>query len=508
MNKWIISLAVILPTLIEIIDTSVVNVSLGHIRGSLSAGLDEATWTITAYLVSNAIIIPITGWLSRVFGRKRYLLFSVGLFTLSSFMCGAATSLAMLVFFRVLQGIGGGALQPISLSILLETFPVAQHGMAMAIFGIGIMFGPIVGPVLGGWITDNWSWNWIFYINIPIGILSMFLIFLFIKDPPYLKRIKARIDYWGLLLIATGLGCLQVVLDKGEREDWFSSAFILRLAIISVISLIIFVIVELRSKEPVVNLRVFKNISFSSGNLIQFAAFFALFGSIVLIPMYLQQLMGYNAFLAGLALAPGGVATLITLPIVGKLVSKINPKFILTAGLFMAAYSIVTMMFFNLYVDYGTVLWSRMYLGVGMAMIFVPLTNLTLSTIRKEEMNNATGVFNLVRNLGGSFGIAFITTMLARRQQFHQLRFTEHMNHFDPRFQLAQHKAMAVLQARSGAGSEQAANGLIYGRLMRESGMAAFSDIFFLSTLLLLVVIPLVLFLKRIKHSDVTIAGH
>jgi DHA2 family multidrug resistance protein len=507
MNKWVIALSIILPTLLEIIDTSVVNVSLDHIRGSLSAGIDEATWTITAYLVSNAIIIPLAGWLSRVFGRKRYLLFSIGLFTASSFMCGAATTLGMLVFFRILQGIGGGALQPISQSILLETFPPAEHGMAMAIFGIGIMFGPIVGPVLGGWITDNWSWNWIFYINIPVGILSMILIMLFIQDPPYLKRIRASIDYWGLLFITTGLGCLQVVLDKGQREDWFSSNFIVWLSVISGVSLVSFVLVELRSKEPVVNLRVFKNISFSSGNIIQFFAFFVLFASIVLIPMYLQQLMGYNAFLAGLALAPGGVATLITLPIVGKLVSRTNPKWILTCGLLVGAYSILTMMFFNLYSEYETVLWSRVVLGVAMAMIFIPLNNLALSTIRKEEMNNATGVFNLVRNLGGSFGIAFITTILARRQQFHQARFVEHLNPFDMKYQIATQKITAVLQAK-GVASPSAANGVIYSKMMRESAMAAFSDVFFVSTLLILSVVPLVLLLRRVKHPGAAVMVH
>ncbi len=292
-------MAVVLPTLLEVIDTSVVNVSLDHIRGSLSAGIDEATWTITAYLVSNAIIIPLTGWLSRVFGRKRYLLFSVVLFTVSSFLCGSATTLSALVFFRIIQGIGGGALQPISQTILLEAFPPAEYGMAMALFGVGVMFGPIVGPVLGGWITDNWSWNWIFYINIPIGIISVLMIMLFIQDPPYLKRIKEKIDYIGLSLIVVGIGCLQVVLDKGQREDWFSSQFIMRLAILSVVCLIGFVFWELRRRVPILNLRQLKDVSFASANLIQSVTFFVLFGSILLLPLFVQQLLGYNAFLSG-----------------------------------------------------------------------------------------------------------------------------------------------------------------------------------------------------------------
>ena len=245
MNKWIVALTVMLPTLIEIIDTSVVNVSLDHIRGSLSAGIDESTWTITSYLVSNAIIIPMTGWLSRLLGRKRYLIYSISLFTLSSFLCGAAWNLQSLVFFRILQGIGGGALQPISQSILLETFPRRQHGMAMALFGVGIMFGPIVGPVLGGWITDNWSWHWIFFINIPIGVISILMVLFFIVDPPYMQRMKMKIDYWGLTFLAVGLGCLQIVLDKGQREDWFASGFITWFTLISGVSLLLFLIVEL-----------------------------------------------------------------------------------------------------------------------------------------------------------------------------------------------------------------------------------------------------------------------
>jgi len=501
MNKWLISLAVILPTLIEVIDTSVVNVSLDHIRGSLSAGLDEATWAITAYLVSNAIIIPITGWLTRIFGRKRYLMFSIILFTVSSLMCGLSGSLASLIFFRVLQGIGGGGLQPISQSILLETFPVEQHGMAMALFGVGVMFGPIIGPILGGWITDTWSWNWIFFINIPIGIISCVLIWMFIQDPPYLKRIRARIDYAGLFLIAAGLGCLQVVLDKGQREDWFSSGFIVWMSLIAACALIAFIIVELRSPEPVVNLRAFKNRSFSSGNIIMFISFFVLFGSIVLIPLYLQQLMGYNAFLAGLALAPGGIATLIAMPVAGKLVSKINPKWILITGIFVSAYSSFMMAQFNIYTDFDMVVRSRFIMGIGMGLVFIPLTNLTLSTIRKEEMGNATGIFNLLRNLGGSFGVAFVTTLLVRRGQFHQSRLGEHLHSLDPHYQAG----LGYLSGRTGMHTESA-TGFIYQNLIRQSSMFAFSDAFYISGVIMICIIPLVFLMRRgVNNSGVSV---
>jgi len=506
-NKWIIALTVILPTLIEVIDTSVVNVSLDHIRGSLSAGIDEATWAITAYLVANAIVIPLTGWLSRVFGRKNYIFFSVCLFTLSSLMCGSARTLGQLVFFRILQGLGGGGLQPLSQAILLETFPPAQYGMAMALFGVGVLFGPIVGPLLGGWITDSWSWNWIFYINIPIGIVSLIMIAFFIQDPPYLKRIKEKIDYWGLSFIVLGIGSLQIILDKGQREDWFSSDFIIRLAIITIVSLVAFIFVELRVKDPVLNIRELKNISFSSANVIQFGAFFGLFGSIVILPLFVQQLMGYNAYLAGLIIAPGGVATLLVMPIVGRLVTKVNPKGILFCGVILLASSMFMMARFNLSIDYSVILWSRIVMGVGMGMIFIPLMTVAFTTISKEHMGNATSIFNLLRNIAGSFGIAFMTTILARRAQFHQFRFIEHLNPFDMKYQIAMQKAHAVLAAK-GQASSQAENGLIYQELMRQSHLFAFTDAFYMGAVIILCVIPLIFLLKRPTHVAVPSALH
>ncbi|MGE5308550.1 MAG: DHA2 family efflux MFS transporter permease subunit, partial [Deltaproteobacteria bacterium] len=488
MNKWLITLSVLLPTLLEVIDTSVVNVSLNHIRGSLSAGIDEATWTITAYLVSNAIIIPLSGWLSRVFGRRRYLLFSVILFTFSSFMCGSSKTLAMLVFFRILQGIGGGGMQPLSQAILLETFPPHQYGMAMAMFGIGIMVGPIVGPVLGGWITDNWSWPWIFYINIPLGILSLIMISTFIFDPPYLKhgREKEEIDYWGIGLITVGLGCLQVVLDKGQREDWFQSSFIVWLSVIAAISLIAFVFVELRAKHPVVDMKVFKDKSFSSANVIQATAFFVMFSSIILLPLFVQELMGYTAYLAGLVMGPGGIATLCTLPVVGQLISrKFNPKIILAFGLCMVAFSSYVASQLNLSVDFYQVVMPRVFLGLGMGMVFVPLASMAFSTIPKHEMGNATSVFNLNRNISGSFGVAFMTTLLAQRAQFHQARLTEQLNPYDMRYQIAVRKL---------------GNPGIYGQLMRQSNLNAFMDCFYISAIIMLCVIPLILLLRRPAH--------
>lgn len=502
MNKWLVAITVMLPTLIEIVDTSVVNVALGHIRGSLSAGIDESTWTITSYLVSNAIIIPMTGWLSRVFGRKRYLISSISLFTISSFLCGSAWDLQSLIFFRVLQGIGGGALQPLSQAILLETFPPHQHGMAMAIFGIGIMFGPIIGPLLGGWITDNWSWHWIFFINVPIGIISILMVIFFIIDPPYMKKVKLKIDYWGLILLATGLGCLQVVLDKGQRSDWFSSNFITGLTAISVISLLLFVIVEIiYAKHPVVDLRAFKNISFTTGNIVMFFAFFNLFGSIVLLPIYLQTLMGYTATLAGLVLGPGGFATLFAMPVAGKLVTRMNPKILLAFGIIVASYSTYLMSGFNLNADFITVSIPRVVLGIGMGFLFIPLTTLTMAGIRKEDMGNATAIYNLLRNLGGSFGVAFVTTMIERRAQFHQFRLVENLTPFDSVYQWATARASEIFELKGFPLpiSELAGLGFIYKGLLREASMIAFNDAFHLLSIMMILILPLVLLMRRKK---------
>jgi DHA2 family multidrug resistance protein len=510
MNRWIVAITVMLPTLIEIVDTSVVNVSLDHIRGSLSAGIDESTWIITSYLVSNAIVIPISGWLSRFFGRKLYLILSISLFTFSSFMCGSAWNLESLIFFRVLQGAGGGGLQPLSQAILLETFPPYQHGMAMAIFGVGTMFGPIIGPLLGGWITDNWSWRWIFYINVPIGFISILMTLFFIVNPPYMERIKMKIDTWGLCFMTVGLGCLQVVLDKGQREDWFSSQFIMWMAFIAVSCLIIFIVVELSAENPVVNLRVFKNLSFSSGNLIMFFVFFNLFGSIVLLPIYLQSLMGYTSFLAGLALGPGGIATMIAMPIAGNLVNRVSPKAILAFGIAVAAYAIHLMSQFNLLADFSAVFWPRVVLGLGMGFLFIPLTTTTMSGIRKEEMGNATAVFNLLRNLGGSFGVAFVTTMVARRSQFHQFRLAEHLTPFSRNLQDAVPQISQLLRGRGlippypGQGSL----GLVYNQLLQQASMLAFNDSFYILSVMMILVLPFVLFMKKAKETTPPMGVH
>jgi len=506
-NKWLITITVMLPTIMEIIDTSVANVALPHMQGSLNAGTDEVTWVLTSYLVANAVVLPMTGWLSRVFGRKRFLITCIVLFTLASLLCGAAPNLGSLIFFRVLQGAAGGALIPISQAILMETFPPHQRGMAMAIFGIGAMFGPIVGPALGGWITDNMSWRWIFYINLPIGMIAAIMCAFFIFDPSYLRRQRQEtisIDYWGLFLLTASMGSLQVVLDKGQQEDWFNSYFIIAFSLIFVSTLIALIRVELTHEHPIINLRLFKNISFSSGNLIMFVVGFCLYSSIMLIPLFLQTLMGYSATDAGMVMAPGGVATLITMPFVGAALAKRDGRKIVFLGLLLGAASMFIMQGLNLQGAFWDYTWPRIVLGFGLAMIFVPLTTVTLATISRTEMGNATGMFNLLRNIGGSVGIAMAATLLARYGQFYQTNLVAHITPYNPTFQMrfAALKQALIAKGISITQADKTALGMIYGEVRRQAGALAFNRIFFVIGLAFLVIIPLLLLLKRAAHHE------
>lgn len=501
-NKWLITITVMIPTFMEIVDTSVANVALPHMQGNLNAGTDEVTWVLTSYLVSNAVVLPMTGWLARMFGRKRFLITCITLFTLSSFLCGAAPNLGLLVFFRILQGAAGGALIPVSQAILMETFPPKEQGMAMAIFGVGAMFGPIIGPTLGGWITDNMSWRWIFYINIPVGVFAVIMAKYFIFDPPYLKKGKMEVDYWGLALLIIGLGSLQVVLDKGQREDWFNSSFIIAFSVLSIISLVALLFVELSRKQPIINLRLFKDISFASGNFVMFMVGYCLYGSVVMIPLFLQTLMGYDATLAGMVLAPGGVATLITMPFVGAYIQRYDGRWVVFAGLLIGAWSMYLMQGFTLNASYWDFVWPRVILGLALAMIFVPLTTVTLSTIPKEEMGNATGMFNLLRNIGGSVGIALCATQLARLSQSYQSVLAAHVNPYNLASQerLSGLGHAAVIKGIDPAASGQTALSIIYGLVQRQAGMLSYNYIFWTIGLVFLAIIPLLLLLKKPRN--------
>jgi DHA2 family multidrug resistance protein len=500
-NKWLVTIAVMAGTFMEIVDTTVVNVALPHIAGSLASSVDETTWILTAYLVSNAVVLPITGWLSALFGRKRFLMLCISLFTVSSMACGMATNLGMLIVFRIIQGAGGGALQPISQAILLETFPVEERGMAMALWGIGVIIAPIVGPVMGGWVTDNLTWRWAFYINLPIGLISLLLTLLFVFDPDYIRKQRAgSIDYWGLSLLIIGLGALQVVLDKGERDDWFSSAFIFRLTIIAVVALIILIYHELKTRHPVVDLRLFKERNYASGTTIMFFFGYVLYGSIMLLPLFLQTLMGYDATLAGWALAFGGIGSLMIMPIVGRLNKVMESRKIVFIGLVLNAYAVYLMSGYTTTINFFHAWFPRFVQGFGLGSTFVALTTLTMSRISQEKMGNATGIFNLMRNLGGSFGIATATTLLSRRSQFHQSRLVEHLTPLSHPFNQWQQQ-MSQLLPNLGSNwhwwNTPQAMASLYHEVQRQAQMLAFSDDYWFFTIVFLLLLPLVFLMRH-----------
>jgi len=487
-----------LPTFLEVMDISVVNVSLPHIQGSMNAGVDEVTWVITSYLVSNAIIIPIAPWLANVFGRKRYLLASVALFTVASLACGASTSLFMLIFFRVLQGLAGGGLAPLGQAILLETFPPKEHGMANAVFGMGVTVAPILGPVFGGWITDQWSWPWIFYLNLPAGLLAVFLIKGFIHDPTHLRSTRIHIDIWGILFLSVGLGCLQIVLDKGERDDWFASQFIMTLSVIAAISLTIFIWIERNISHPVVDLKPFRDRNFAVGNLIMFLGFFTMFGSVVILPLYLQKLMGYTALWAGLVLGPGGIISLIVMPVAGVLMMRgINPRWLLGIGLLIQAISLWMMAAFNLEAGFMHIVWPRVVLGLAMGLFFVPLMTVAFTNLGHRDIGNASGILNLIRNLGGSFGVAFCTTILSQRGQLHQSFLSENITPSNPAFQAQCRELLQWLQIHQPAmANPEGILHIVYQEVLRQANMLAFNDTFWIMGWLTACLVPTVLLLK------------
>lgn len=508
-NKWMVTVAVMLGTIMEVLDTTAVNVSLPHMQGSLSAGLDEITWVLTSYLVSNAIVLPIAGWLASVFGRRRFFLFCLFLFTASSVACGGAPSLEALILFRVLQGLGGGAMVPTAQAILMETFPQEEQGMAMAAFGMGVVTAPIIGPTLGGWITDNYGWPWIFYINVPVGIAAFATTALFVFDPPYIRRRFARIDYLGLALIVLGIGALQVVLDKGEREDWFASDWLTSLAIISATALAAFIVWALQASEPVVDLSALKAGPFAAGVVIITLVAYGLYGSSVLLAVFLQNLMGYTAMQAGLVIAPGALASMLAMPLVGRLINLVDVRLIVGTGMVLNAVGLYLMSRFTLDLSFWQVIWPRVIQGVGLGAIFVPLSTAALGVIPKERMGNASGIYNLMRNIGGSFGIAVATTLLSRRGQLHQAHLVPHVNPFDAG---AQERMAAVAQAFAAGGSDpvtagQQALGAIYAQVQQQASYMAYMDNFWLMAILFVLLLLTLPFLGAGRASAAQAAG-
>src|SRR6195256_5507127 len=482
-NPWVIAITVTLATFMEVLDTSIANVALPHIAGNLSAGQDESTWVLTSYLVSNAIVLPLSGWLSSILGRKRFYMGCVALFTISSALCGFSLNLPMLIVFRILQGAGGGGLQPSEQAILADTFSPAKRGMAFAVYGIAVVMAPAIGPTLGGWITDNFSWRWIFFVNIPVGILSLLLTSRLIQDPPYLKRRKlseTKIDYIGVGLVALGLGTLQIVLDKGQREDWFESHFILVLTVISAASLIFVIFWEWKHKDPIIDLHLFRERTFATANFLMFMLGFALLGSTLLLPLFMQTLLGYTAEQAGKALSPGGFAILLMLPLVGFLLSRYDARWLMATGLTVLSLSLFHMTNFDLAVDFRTVTLARIFQGLGLACLFVPINTAAYSFLPPGKNNAASGLMNLARNIGGSVGISFVTTLLARRTQFHQARLSENLSAASPQFQ-ATLRALANNFSRGGADSASAlqhAYAMLQANVIRQATMLAYIDNF------------------------------
>ena len=508
-NPWIIAVAVMFATFMEVLDTTVVNVSLPQIAGSLSATVDEATWTITSYLVANAIILPMTGWLASVFGRKNLLLWSVSGFTIASFCCGLAPNLSSLIAFRIVQGMTGSVMQPLSQAILLESFAPKDRGRAMAFWALGIVVAPILGPVLGGFLTDSYSWRWVFYINVPVGIASLVMTQRFIFDPPYMRKFSGRIDYWGIGMLAIGIGTLQYVLDKGQQEDWFSSNVIVVLSIVSVFVLGLLIVHEWTAEHPIVDLKVFKERTYAIGVFLMMIVGFGLYGSMVLLPILLQTLLGYPALQAGIAMAPRGLGAFLMMPIVGILTGRVDPRRLLFTGLTITGLTMFWLGHSSLDTGYWDVFWPQFTQGVGMSLLFVPLTTTTMASIAPERMNNATSLFNLMRNIGGSIGIAVSGTMLARNRQSVGSVLGEHLTLLDESTrttidQIAAGLAAAGVDLTTATERSYAA---LNGLLARQAAMVSFVTVFRSLGVLFFLFLPLVLLMKRPTGRSVPPGG-
>ena len=499
-NPWLIAVSVMFATFMEVLDTTVVNVSLPHIAGSLSATIDEATWALTSYLVANAIILPMTGWLASTFGRKRLIMAAVIGFTGSSFLCGLAPNLASLIIFRIIQGATGGVMQPLSQAVLLEAFPPQDRGKAMGFWGLGIVVAPILGPVLGGWLTDTYSWRWVFYINIPVGMASLIMTQLYIFDPPYLRANAGRsVDYWGIGMLAVGIGALQYVLDKGQQDDWFESNVIFALAIISAVCLVALVIHQLTTKDPIVDLRVFRVRSYAIGVFLMTIVGFVMYGSMVLLPIMLQTLLGYPPLQAGIALAPRGIGSFFMMPITGTLVGRIDARKLLTLGLCIGGGTMIWLSRLNMSAGYWDFFWPQVIQGAGMSLLFVPLTTIAMDAIPREKMGYATSLFSLMRNIGGSIGIAATGTLLARHTQSTSVLYSANVTGLDATSQSMFNQMRAAFMA-SGSDAVTAtdrAYAALAGMVMRQASIVSFVGLFQLLGIVFLIVVPLVLLMKR-----------
>lgn len=501
----LIAIVVSLAAFMEVLDTTITNVSLTHIAGNLGASQHESTWVLTSYLVANGIVLPLSGWLAEVMGRKNFFMMCIASFTAASLACGMATTLPMLIIFRLMQGLAGGGLQPMQQAIVMDSFPPSKRGIAFAITGITMIVAPILGPTLGGFITDNYSWRWIFFMNVPVGILAVILVRNLVTDPPHAEaKGAAKIDFIGLGLLALGLGALQIVLDKGQDEGWFGSTFILTLAIVSATCLVSGVFWLLRQKDPIVDLRLLGDKYFGPASLMIFFVGFTLYGAATLLPLLLQSQFGYDATLAGLVLSPGGFAVIIVMAITGKLVAKVQARYLIAVGMAMTCIGMIVTMNFTPQTNYSTFVLMRVLQVAGLPLLFVPVSTMAFNSVPKEKSGKASALFSLMRNLGGSFGISLILTYLERRGQFHQTLLSQHLAATDTVYQttLATTTHTIVSTGYTQATAAASAAGKMYQHLVNQATMLGYGDAFQLFAIIVAVLGVLALFLPRNKVHD------
>jgi MFS transporter, DHA2 family, multidrug resistance protein len=505
-NPWLIAVVVSIATFMQVLDTSIANVALRHIAGSLAAGIDESTWVITTYLVASAVIVPISGWLMGVVGRKRFYMICVALFTLSSLLCGLAPSLGMLIVFRILQGLGGGGMVPSEQAILADTFPPAKRAQAFAVYGIAVIVAPTIGPTIGGWITDNFSWHWIFFINVPIGIASLALVHWLLVEPDILEHERAErlarglhVDWVGIVLVALSLGCLEIVLDKGQREDWFQSNFIVTFAAIAAAAFAAFVPWELTRAEPIVDLRILLRRQFSVAFLMMMIVGATMFSSTQLLPQLLQENFSYTATLSGLALMPGGLAMLVMMPLAALMTNFVQPKYLMAFGMLIVAVAMWHLTSLPPNASFGFIAWARVYQMIGMPLLFVPITTLSYADLPAEKTNQASSLINVARNLGGSIGVSMAITVLAQREQFHQVRLTEHLVPSSPLYQETLREAAAHF-ASAGAtqvDAQRRAIGWLGQLVQSQSAILSYIDVFWMFAIVAALMVPVALLLLR-----------
>lgn len=505
LSPWLVAPLVALAAFMEVLDISIANVSLQHIAGDLSAGQDESTWILTSYLVTNAVILPVSGWLSSVMGRTRFFVACIIGFSISSLACGLAPTLGLLIVFRAIQGLTGGGLQPTAQAILADSFPPRQRGMAFALYGMAVVFAPAIGPTLGGWITDQFSWRWVFLLNVPIGVALAALVTGLLEDPPAYTAARmerraqgAKVDYVGFSLLTIGLGFLQVVLDKGEQDDWFSSPIIFWLSVFSGLALIAFVLWELGQRHPIVELRLLFERNFGIANLLMFLLGFILLGSTVLLPELVQRLYGYTATEAGLVITPGGISIILVMPIVGRLVSVVDSRYLIALGLVVCSLALFHMTQFSLETDYRTFVWARLYQALGLALLFIPINTAAYRFIPPSMSSEASALINVSRNLGGSFGISLVTTYLSRFGQAHQTILVGHATPFDAGYRAMMSRLSEGFLTQGATVAEASAKALatLSSIIQKQAMLLAFLDDFQCLGIIFLAVVPFVFVMR------------